>query len=109
MKQPMQPIYRDQHGTNRFHPNAIVRFLLDQPGGVDLNRLAMMYFPPEDRVQFAQLIGYSVAGFHELGYVSDEDADAASEAELAQGLPASGCRAHGCEIHVQGKAERSER
>jgi len=32
----------------------------------------MIGFPQEDREQFAQLIGYSLSGFGELDYVSDE-------------------------------------
>jgi hypothetical protein len=71
MSHPIQPIYRDEHGTLRFKPNAIVRFLLDA-GPYDMNKLAMMPWGDEDRQQFAQLIGYSVSGYSELSYVSDE-------------------------------------
>jgi hypothetical protein len=70
-RQPDQPLVRDEHGTVRFRENAIVRHLLDA-GGTDLNRLALLPFSQEDREQFAQLIGYSVCGFGELPYVSDE-------------------------------------
>jgi len=49
-----------------------VRFLLDM-GPFDMNKLAIMDFSREDRIQFAQLIGYSQAGFGELSYVSDEE------------------------------------
>jgi len=55
----------------RFRSNAIVQFLLDE-GPFDMNDLALKNFPAEDREQFAQLIGYSLSGFGELGYVSDE-------------------------------------
>jgi hypothetical protein len=68
--QPMQPIYLDDKGTARFKENAIVRYILDN-GGIDLNQLAFIDFSVEDREQFAQLIGYSVSGFGELGYVTD--------------------------------------
>ena len=68
---PLQPIYKDEHGTVRFRGNAIVRYLLDN-GDVDLNDLAMIDFPQADREQFASLIGYSLSGFSELDYVSDE-------------------------------------
>jgi hypothetical protein len=37
-----------------------------------MNSLAEHDFSPEDREQFAQLIGYSLSGFGELSYVSDE-------------------------------------
>ena len=68
---PVQDIYIDQHGTLRFKTNKIVEFLLDN-GGYDMNKLAMIDFSDEDRIQFAQLIGYSVSGFGTLSYVSDE-------------------------------------
>lgn len=68
---PLQPVYRDEHGTIRFKENAIVRYLLDN-GGIDMNKLAVLRFPQADREQFASLIGYSLSGFSELDYVSDE-------------------------------------
>jgi hypothetical protein len=42
-----------------------------------MNSLARMNFSNEDREQFAQLIGYSLSGFSELSYVSDEIYNAA--------------------------------
>lgn len=71
MKHPTQPLAEDEHGMLRFRPNRIVRFLLNT-GRYDLNQLAEMSFPEEDRVQFAQLVGYSLSGFGELPYVSDK-------------------------------------
>jgi len=71
VKHPTQPLDLDEHGTLRFKANAIVRFLLDA-GPFDMNQLALMTFSQEDREQFAQLIGYSLGGFGELSYVSDE-------------------------------------
>ena len=71
MKHPIQPLDLDEHETLRFKANAIVRFLLDA-GPFDMNQLAQMTFSQEDREQFAQLIGYSLSGFGELSYVSDE-------------------------------------
>ena len=68
---PLQPVYRDEHGILRFKENAIVRYLLDN-GGIDMNKLAMLHFSHADREQFASLIGYSLSGFSELHYVSDE-------------------------------------
>jgi hypothetical protein len=70
-KHPMQPLVRDADGVARFKQNAIVRFLLDA-GPFDLNQIALMPFSDEDREHFAQLIGYSLDGFGELSYVSDE-------------------------------------
>ena len=78
MKHPMQPVYRASDGTIRFKENKIVRFLLDA-GPSDLNQLAIMDFEDEDREQLAQLIGYSVIGFGELDYVSDETFEAAAK------------------------------
>lgn len=58
--QPMQPIETDSNGTKRFRENKIVQYILDN-GGIDLNQLARVEFPREDRDQFTQLIGYSVS------------------------------------------------
>jgi len=70
---PIQPIK-----DNRFVGNEIVRYLLDN-GGIDLNKLAVLDFSQEDREQFAQLIGYSLSGYSELSYVSDETYEAVEE------------------------------
>ncbi len=70
-KQPMQPIGVDSNGYPRFKSNKIVEYLLEN-GGIDLNHLARVDFPQEDMEQFAQLIGYSLNGFSELGYVREE-------------------------------------
>lgn len=72
MRQPIQPLYYDDHSVIRFHQNEIVRQLLDK-GGIDLNHIARWDVSREDRVQFAQLIGYSLGGFGELSYVNDDD------------------------------------
>ena len=74
---PIQPIYADKHGACRFRKNAIVKFLIEA-GPFDMNQLLVMDFTNEDREQFAQLIGYSLAGFGELPYVSDETYNTAS-------------------------------
>ena len=63
---PVQPIK-----DGRFIKNRIVDFLVDSlPGG--LNKIAVMDFTNEERMQLAQLIGYSVSGYSSLSYVSDE-------------------------------------
>lgn len=67
---PMQPVADDGNDVLRFKPNAIVRALLDE-GKIDMNQIAVRDFFTEDRVQFAQLIGYSLSGFGELSYVDD--------------------------------------
>lgn len=71
IKHPIQPLYLDENGTLRFKENAIVRFLLDN-GPFDLDTLSLEKFSQEDREQFAQLIGYSLGGYDDLKYVSDE-------------------------------------
>lgn len=70
-QQPIQPIVTDEHGVERFQGNSIVRHLLDMCPD-DLNDLARLDFPQADWEQFAQLIGYSVSGFKELSYVTDD-------------------------------------
>lgn len=69
---PMQPIIVDADGVNRFQPNHIVSFLLES-GPYDLNQLALADFSDKDWRQFAQLIGYSVDGYHDLPYVQGRD------------------------------------
>lgn len=123
LKHPMQPVYTDEHGVPRFKDNAIIRFIVDNAaecvhpgapridpdtgrpfhqGRLDLGKLAMMDFPQEDREQFAQLMGYSIGGYHELSYVSDESAAAASKLADELGIRRAGCRDTGCAIHSKG-------
>jgi hypothetical protein len=85
VRHPIQPIVKDINGTLRFKANAIVRYLLDfnagghgKPGHIDMNTLAVMDFSQEDREQFAQLIGYSLSGFGELSYVSNDTYETAA-------------------------------
>ena len=101
LKQPMQP-FVNERGTIRFQRNAIVRAVLDAASEgrkLDLNDLAAMDFSQEDRCQFAQLIGYSLVGYHELNEVSDEHAKDATAAARAVFPDASGCRDSGCTVH----------
>lgn len=74
MIKPMQPIVVDKHSVPRFQENAIVSYLLDWASsrGCSLNDLALLPFSDADREQFAQLIGYSVSGYGDLPYVSDD-------------------------------------
>ncbi len=74
-KHPNQPIEYDDNGVVRFKENKIVSFMLTagrNGSRFDMNMLAEMDFPIEDRIQFAQLIGYSVSGFGDLSYVSTD-------------------------------------
>ena len=76
MKQPIQPLQEDESGVIRFKQNSLVRYILDH-GGIDMNDLAMQDFPQEDEEQFAQLIGYSLSGFGDLSYVTNDTYEAA--------------------------------
>lgn len=89
LRHPIQPLGTTPDNVVRFKSNAIVRFLLDH-GGFDMNKLAGMNFTAEDHMQFAQLIGYSLSGYSELSYVSDESYGAA--AAMAEGQPETEAR-----------------
>ncbi len=71
MKYPLQPIEKNEDGVLCFKANAIVKFLLEA-GPFTMNQLQCMPFDNVTREQFAQLIGYSVNGFSELSYISNE-------------------------------------
>jgi hypothetical protein len=71
---PNQPV-ENVAGVLRFKPNRIVQHLLDTHPNCDLNTLACLNFSDEDRQQLAQLIGYSVSGWGNLSYVSEEAND----------------------------------
>ena len=118
----MQPLYKDENGIVRFRANAIIRYILDnaaslidrkQGPGISLNKLldpnvTKREFSQEDLEQFYQLIGYSLAGYHELSMVSDGSAALASKLARDAGLVTAvggGCRDNGCEIHTHGKGE----
>lgn len=81
MKNPIQPVIKDENGVLRFRGNAIVASLLQfaTDKGMDMNEIAAMDFCDDDRRQFAQLIGYSLSGFSELDYVDDDTYDAATK------------------------------
>lgn len=85
-KHPIQPLEKDELGTIRFKGNAIVKHLLDN-GGIDMNKIACMKFSNDDREQFAQLIGYSLSGFSELSYVSDDTYSAAERMSVSEETP----------------------
>lgn len=86
-KNPMQPLISDEAGVVRFKKNKIVSDLLDfaSKHGMDLNTIGMnRSYSNDDHEQLAQLIGYSVSGFGDLSYVSDETFDKASKAPIVQ-------------------------
>jgi hypothetical protein len=97
-------------GMKPGRPNAIVQYVIEHAqsmvathpmhaGRLDLNGLYTRNFPRADREQFAQLMGYSISGYHELSYVSD--LSAAEATLLAEKIMpgAGGCRDQGCPIH----------
>jgi hypothetical protein len=62
-------------------------------------KLMTLDFPQEDREQFAQLMGYSISGYHELSYVSDESCAQASVLAEQVEPGSGGCRDAGCGVH----------
>ena len=85
MKNPIQPLAKDERGVLRFKANAIVQHLLESHPLCGMNKLASMDFTDDDRQQFAQLIGYSLSGYGELqSYVDDKAYSMA--AHMADGM-----------------------
>jgi len=78
VQHPIQHLERDEQGVIRFKENKIVSFLLEA-GPFDMNQIRAMPFDQNDREQFAQLIGYSLDGFGELSYVSNETYEQAAK------------------------------
>lgn len=103
MKNPMQPFIEDGRRIIRFKSNKIVEAVFEaarEGNKLDLNDIACQNFTQDDRVQFAQLIGYSLRGFHELSYVPDLVAASASKEARMTFPNAGGCRDDGgCKIH----------
>jgi len=113
MKHPIQPLSQDENGVLRFKQNKIVAYIINwcaskngiagfppvYGGAPDLNQLALMNFPKEDRQQFAQLIGYSLSGYGELSYV---DSDAYGVAQLmSEGKSETEARIEHLEIELR--------
>jgi len=68
---PIQPLVTDKHGVLRFKANKIVKMLLDR-GSLNMNDIAEFAgVSRDDRIQFAQLIGYSLCGFGDLSYADE--------------------------------------
>lgn len=101
-RNPMQPVGLVD-GVMRFKRNKIVDDLLTfaTPKGFDMNFIVGSgNYTQDDMEQFAQLIGYSICGFHEIPYVSDETAQNASILAKIVSPKSGGCRDRGCEIHI---------
>lgn len=71
---PMQPVIIAEDKCHRFLKNEIVEDLVEHASktGLSLNEIAYRGYGDNDQRQLAQLIGYSVSGYGELSYVSDE-------------------------------------
>jgi hypothetical protein len=80
-KKPVMPMQPIENG--RFVRNRIVEKLLEV-APIDLNDIACMDFTSNEREQFAQLIGYSVSGFGELSYTSNESYETAIKMMLGK-------------------------
>lgn len=76
---PMQPVVLAAGGVIRFKENRIVSAFLDNSRrhGYGLNEAARDDYTPEERMQVAQLIGYSVSGYGSLSFVTDESCEEA--------------------------------
>jgi len=71
MKNPMQPIVKDDDGTPRFRKNAIVAYLF-RHGPLKMTEIVDLPFTIEDFAQFLQLIGYTTCGFGEYECIPDD-------------------------------------
>lgn len=71
MTLPDQPMALDKRGVKRFVGNSIVVHLLTK-GPFNMNDLALIGANDDELAQFAQLVGYSVSGYSDLPYVSDD-------------------------------------
>ena len=74
----MQPLYLDERDELRFRGNKIICDLIEK-GLLDLNKVAMGDFDRDERMQFAQLVAYSLNGYSELSYVTRENFARASD------------------------------
>jgi hypothetical protein len=71
-KHPMQRVKFDDKGVIRFQENRIIVDLFVQ-GILDLNKIAMNpAYDADDRMQLAQLLGYSVSGYGDLSYTTSK-------------------------------------
>lgn len=112
---PMQPIILDSRGVTRFKKNTIVDNLYEHGvrTGYGFNEMYTENHDDEDRMQFAQLIGYSVSGYSTLSYVTDESVNAAfaiaesitntsekkQEVRLTEAQSMEYAKEHGIDLH----------
>lgn len=74
----MREVVND-NGVLRFKANTVVRELMNRAryGKCDLNDLIGLNLPIADWEEFHQLIGYSLSGYQDISFFSDESKDAA--------------------------------
>lgn len=82
---PMQPVVLASDEVIRFKENRIVYALLENSRrhGYGLNEATRDDYTPDERMQMAQLIGYSVSGYGSLSYVTDESYEEAERRAAA--------------------------
>lgn len=89
----MQPVIIDARGIPRFKANPIIELLRAEAAdnGTNLHDVLTGYarglYTQADVEQLYQLMGYSVSGYCELSFISDESAKAAVTAVKALGYP----------------------
>lgn len=98
---PIQPLAKDERGTLRFKANVLVNALLEhgQKTGLGLNELHQLDATADDRMQLAQLIGYSLDGYGTLSYVTDDSYNAA-RTMVDEGLSEKDARIASLEIEL---------
>lgn len=72
----MREIIKDEDGTRRFKPNAVVQWLV-RTGKVNLNDIPVWSIPGEDLDEFWQMLGYKVCDYCELSFISESSKDEA--------------------------------
>ena len=110
-EEPMQPVYLDKEpgcaSLARFRSNEVIEWMLEEGRDgrhFDLNRIGARFAAERhsrDRMQLVQLIGYSISGYSELSFVSNESAARANEAAHELGVERPGCRERGCPVHCK--------
>lgn len=85
-KHSMQPMVTAPDGIVRFQENPIVRWMLEEgnrTGMFSMDTIGAIAgkrgWTDDDQAHFAQLIGYSLCGYSELDYVSEESYDEADK------------------------------
>lgn len=77
---PMRPIFIDDANRPAFKGNAVIQYLV-RSGKLNMvqavEKIADKSLPQEDIDEFYQLVGYSIGGYCEIKFVSDESCEKA--------------------------------